>query len=220
MPKRQRICIVGAGGFAREVAWLIREISRETDRFELVGHVVSDLSKLCDHDSREAVLGDYDWLERELDSVDALACGIGTPSSRLRVATELEARFPNLAWPVLAHPTATFDRASTDLARGTIVCAGVVGTVNLALEPFAMVNLCCTLGHEARIGAGSVLNPSVNVSGGVNIGRGVLVGTGAQILQYVNVGDLATVGAGAVVTKDVAAGVTVVGVPAKPARSA
>jgi serine acetyltransferase len=56
----------------------------------------------------------------------------------------------------------------------------------------------------------------VNISGGVDIGRGVLVGTGAQILQYVRVGDGATVGAGAVVRSDVPAGVTVVGIPAKP----
>jgi serine acetyltransferase len=61
-----------------------------------------------------------------------------------------------------------------------------------------------------------VLNPTVNISGGVTLGRGVLVGTGAQILQYVSVGDHATVGAGAVVTKPVAESTTVVGMPAKP----
>ena len=79
-----------------------------------------------------------------------------------------------------------------------------------------MVNLACTLGHESRIGEGSVLNPTVNISGGVVLDKGVLVGTGAQILQYVQIGEGATVGAGAVVNRDVPAGVTVVGIPAKP----
>ena len=79
-----------------------------------------------------------------------------------------------------------------------------------------MVNLACTLGHESVIGSGSVLNPTVNISGGVTIGRGVLVGTGSQILQNLDIGAGATVGAGAVVSRDVAAGSTVVGIPAKP----
>jgi serine acetyltransferase len=36
------------------------------------------------------------------------------------------------------------------------------------------------------------------------------------VLQYLRIGAGATVGAGAVVVKDVAAGSTVVGIPAKP----
>jgi acetyltransferase-like isoleucine patch superfamily enzyme len=101
------------------------------------------------------------------------------------------------------------------IGEGAIICAGSIATVNVRFEPFCMVNLTCTIGHEAVIGRGSVLNPTVNISGGVELGSGVLVGTGAQILQYVKVGDGATIGAGAVVTKDVYAGTTVVGIPAK-----
>ena len=65
-----------------------------------------------------------------------------------------------------------------------------------------MVNISCTIGHEAVIGRGCVLNPTANISGGVELGSGVLVGTGAQILQYLSIGDNAQVGAGAVVTKN------------------
>ena len=45
---------------------------------------------------------------------------------------------------------------------------------------------------------------------------GVVVGSGAQILGPITVGDGARVGANAVVTKDVAPGATVIGIPAKP----
>lgn len=50
----------------------------------------------------------------------------------------------------------------------------------------------------------------------VKIGRNVWIGSHAVILPGVTIGDGAIVGAGAVVTRDVAAGTVVVGVPAVP----
>lgn len=49
----------------------------------------------------------------------------------------------------------------------------------------------------------------------VRIGRNVWIGAGALILPGVTIGDDALIGAGSVVTKDVAAGQTVVGNPAR-----
>jgi sugar O-acyltransferase (sialic acid O-acetyltransferase NeuD family) len=212
----KRLCIIGAGGFAREVAWLVGDINRDTPTYEFLGYVVSNLSALREHDSRDQVLGDFRWLEENRSGVDALAMGIGAPAAKNGISAELESKFPHLQWPALVHPSARFDRDSTELGRGAIICAGVIGTVNVIFEPFAMVNLACTIGHEARIGRAAVLNPTVNISGGVVLEEEVLVGTGAQILQYVRVGARAIVGAGAVVNKEVMPGETVVGIPAKP----
>jgi maltose O-acetyltransferase len=53
----------------------------------------------------------------------------------------------------------------------------------------------------------------------IRIGRNVWIGGGALILPGVTIGDDAVVGAGSVVTRDVAAGQTVVGNPARPRSS-
>ena len=50
----------------------------------------------------------------------------------------------------------------------------------------------------------------------VTIGRNVWIGGGALILPGVTIGDDAVIGAGSVVTRDVAAGATVAGNPARP----
>ncbi len=213
---KTKIVVIGAGGMAREVRWLIREINTVAEEWEFAGYVVSDLKAVGEKDSKPEIVGNYEWLEKNGSKVDAVAIGIGKPAARLKVAKELKSLMPGLEYPALIHPSAILDRASARIEEGVLVCAGVVATVNIALKAFALLNFGCTLGHEAIVGRGSVVNPGANISGGVVLGDGVLVGTGAQVLQYVEVGDGATVGAGAVVTKNVQAGTTVVGMPAKP----
>lgn len=215
----KKLVIVGAGGFAREVRWLAQEITAArgpAEGYDFLGYVVSDTAKAGPHDSRDETLGDLGWLTSHRREWDVLALGIGNPAPRLKVARELEEFVDPETWPALVHPTVKMDVASCRISHGVLLCAGIIGTVNLVFEPFAMVNLSCTIGHESVIGRGACLNPTVNISGGVTIGAGVLVGTGAQVLQYLEVGEGATVGAGAVVSKPVAPGTTVVGIPAKP----
>jgi bifunctional UDP-N-acetylglucosamine pyrophosphorylase/glucosamine-1-phosphate N-acetyltransferase len=74
-----------------------------------------------------------------------------------------------------------------------------------------------TVGRRANIGAGTI---TCNFDGVLKhptvIGEGALIGSDTMLVAPVTVGAGAKTGAGAVVTEDVAAGATVVGVPARP----
>jgi serine O-acetyltransferase len=75
-----------------------------------------------------------------------------------------------------------------------------------------------TLYHGVTLGG---ISPSVDSASQVNVKRhptlldGAIVGSGAQILGPITVGKEARVGSNAVVTKDIPAGMTAVGIPAR-----
>ena len=216
---KKKLVIIGAGGFAREVRWLAEDVSKSNknnDYYDFAGYVVSDLNITGENDSVSDILGNFQWLSDNRNSFDCLAIGIGSPVARNEIATDLERTFGSEYWPSLIHPSAQFDRKKCTVSRGVLICANVVATVNVSFKEFSIINLSCTIGHEAVIGRSTTLNPTVNISGGVTLGENVLVGTGAQVLQYMDVGSNSTIGAGAVVTKPVVSGTTVVGIPAKP----
>jgi acetyltransferase-like isoleucine patch superfamily enzyme len=72
------------------------------------------------------------------------------------------------------------------------------------------------VGHDAVVGAGCELATGCIIGGYAEIGDAAKIGLNAVVLPYRKVGEGATVGAGSVVTKDVPAGETWCGNPARP----
>ena len=72
---------------------------------------------------------------------------------------------------------------------------------------------------DSAIGPNCMIFQQVTLSGPVTLGGHVDIGAGAKILGPVSVGNDVRIGANAVVTKDIAPGLTVVGIPARVVKS-
>jgi acetyltransferase-like isoleucine patch superfamily enzyme len=79
----------------------------------------------------------------------------------------------------------------------------------------AQVGNHATIGHGARVGPDAIVCPHVTLGGSSSVGRKVFVGIGAVIRPGVTVGPRAVIGQCANVTRDVPAGETWYGNPAR-----
>jgi sugar O-acyltransferase (sialic acid O-acetyltransferase NeuD family) len=105
--------------------------------------------------------------------------------------------------------------SSASLGAGCIVQRGVKIMPDVKIGALCKMNVNVTVHHDCRIGDFCTLAPGAQLLGFVEVEEEVFVGAGAVVLPRLRLGKGAVIGAGAVVTVDVAAGTTVVGVPAK-----
>lgn len=208
-----KLVLLGGGGHASDVLGLLE-----------------DLNRLLGKSLPEIAIGDDYWENRSrfenrnvklIHGIDnAISWGshfiatAGYPSPR-RLIAERAIQAGLHAFEAIVHPTANLNLERVRIKEGSIMLG------MCSVSPLATIGEHCyishgtLIGHDTVIGDFSTLMPGVSISGDVRIGTGVLVGAGAIVLEKLTVGDNARIGAGAVVTKDVKAGTTVTGIPAK-----
>jgi len=205
---RIRVVIFGAGGYARELADLIR-LPRLAESFEIMGFIERDASRAGESLNDLPILGGLDSVDSSWGAV------IGAGDTAPRRNQILELRSSGLSPVTLVHPSADVS-AYAQLGGGCVLAAHTVVSSNAELGEHALVNYGATVGHDVTCGDNCVIGPGAHVSGWCVIGDDCYLGAGAVVLPRVTIGDSSVVGAGAVVTRDVAPGETVVGIPAKP----
>lgn len=207
--------VIGAGGFGRETAWLVERINDMQAEWNLRGFIDDNEAIHGKLEGSYTVLGGCGYLE-ELKEDYWVVCAVGNAKIRKAIIKKIE-RYPKIHFATLVDPDVRISNR-VDIQEGTIICAGNIITVDVEIGRHNIINLGCTIGHDAILKDYVTLYPSVNISGMVSIGEAAEIGTGTQIIQGKNIGYHSIIGAGAVVVKDMPDNVTAVGSPAKIIR--
>jgi sugar O-acyltransferase (sialic acid O-acetyltransferase NeuD family) len=204
--------IYGAGGCGRGILPLVREqLAGQPDELVFVDDGAAG-SAINGH----RVLGFDEFASLEGERHIALAVA----DSRLRSTLADKCRTAGVKFfSVWAANAVRMD--SVEIGEGALISPFVTLTSNIRIGAHFQANLYSYVEHDCVIGDFVTFAPRVACNGNVHIGDHAYIGTGAVIRQGrsgapLRIGEGAVVGMGAVVTKDVAPGTTVIGVPARP----
>ena len=207
----ENILIIGAGGFGREVEWLINRINNSNNnQWNLIGYVDDNIQKGTAITKLKVVYNTDELLK--LEEKTNVVIAIGNAKVRKLIYNKIKEN-KNLSFPNLVDPSAII--GEVDMGIGNIICAGTIATVNIKINNFNIINLDCTIGHDDVLTDFITVYPSVNISGNTTINEVVEIGTGTQIIQGKNICSNVIIGAGAVVVKDIEEEGTYIGIPVK-----
>ena len=207
--------IIGAGGFGREVAWLIERINEIEPTWNLKGFIDDNTAIHGSLQDDYSVIGGCDDLMNITQEV-WVVCAVGSAKIRKKIIEKLK-NYANVKFATLIDPS-VMRSERVDIGEGSIICAGTIITVDISIGSHVIINLDCTIGHDDIIHDFVTIYPSVNVSGNVVVGECAELGTGMQIIQGKSIGRESIIGAGAVVIRDIPEKCTAVGSPAKPIK--
>lgn len=204
--------ILGAGGFGREVAWLVGRINEVKPYWNLKGFLDDNKEITGTLQAGYPVIGNLEFLVGQSGEV-WVVCAVGCAKTRKNIIDKVK-RLRKVKFATLLDPGVLYSKEMR-IGEGSIVCAGTIITVDVCIGDHVIINLDCTIGHDVRINDFVTVYPGVNISGGVVVGECAELGTGTQIVQGKGICAGSIVGAGAVVVKDIVEEGTYVGVPAR-----
>lgn len=199
------LAVYGAGGAGRGIVPLVRMQAEADDSVCFIddGQGGAQINGLPAYSFSDFL---------ELPGPKSVAIAIANPELRARIATKcIDA---GLAFfQVRAGDVVEMDEV--EIGEGAILSPSVILTSNIRIGKHFHANLQSYVEHDCVIGDFVTFAPTVRCNGNVTIGDHAYIGCNAVIKQGLTIGAGAVIGMGAVVTKDVPAGETWVGNPAK-----
>jgi sugar O-acyltransferase (sialic acid O-acetyltransferase NeuD family) len=206
-----RLLIVGAGGFGREMFAAAREAVGYGTAFEIKGFLDAKPTALDGFAGYPPIVGSPDTYEP--GKYDVFVTALGSVASRRRCAEALEAR--GAEFVSVVHRTATIG-PNVVIGAGSFIAPHVSLTADVSVGRHVSVFHSSSIGHDSRLGDFSHVYAQCSIGGSVVLGEGAIVYPGSVVAPRRKVGAAAVVGAGSAVFVDVDPGVTVLGNPARP----
>ena len=194
---KKKICIVGAGGSAKDVLCIVAD--------SIAGTNVKLKDAAC------FMVDDAYYNETSINGIDVISqsdfepskydvvVAIGDPHVRKDKVSRMPAE---TTYTSVIHPSVIISQW-VEIGEGAIIAAGTILTCNIKIGKHVHLNLNSTITHDCEMGDFFTTAPGVNISGNCKFGNCVNMGTNAATRQRIEICDDVTIGMGGVVVKNI-----------------
>lgn len=207
---KNRLFIIGAGGFGREIFTYIMRDGME--HYEFAGFIDDNPNAFKNHPSYGAVAGGVsDFSFREGDVVIIAIADI-TIKRNIVAQLKNKVEFCSYIDKNIDIPE------NSKIGDGVILCPGVRIGPDSVIGDFVSINVNSVIGHDAQIGNYCSIMPNVDIGGGAKLEQGVYMGTKATVAPLVSICEGSFLGVGSINIKDTKEAGIYFGNPARRTR--
>ena len=206
------VILLAASGLAREALAVLKRAGEDS----VVGYLDDDAALHGRMIDGVPVLGGIDDAFRYPGARFLLCAGQGAVRDRIHGRLHRQGLTDDDFTTVIDPSVHVPDTCTVGV--GSILLAGVVLTTSVTIGRHVVVMPNVTLTHDDTIEPFATLCAGVTLGGGVVVGEHAYLGMNSSVRQNLIIGNGSTLGMGAVLTKNLPADETWVGLPARPIR--
>lgn len=207
---KESCVIVGAGTYGQVYAAYLKE------QYDVLGFLDDDATLVGTLVDSFPVLGNTNYLEKNLDKNIAIFVPIGNNPIRVKILENVRK---------LGYDTPNFIHNDTQIHESVRIGRAVYILPSTSIMPFTeigddtMISMGVNIAHHVTIEPGCFFSQGSNIGASIHLKKQAYCGIASTIMTGVKeIGESSLIGAGAVVTKDLPSNCTAVGIPAKPIK--
>ena len=204
------LIIVGAGGFGRDLYYIITESIGYNKKFKILGYIDDDLDAMNGFSDYPKLIGKIS--SHEILKNQIFICSIADMKHKVKIVESLLVK--GAIFTNIIHSTARI-AISSKIGIGSIIGPLVSIGADSRIQNFCILQTGVIIGHDAIVGEYSRIDNYSILVAGVVLEKFCTIHSNSVINVNVKINEKAIVGACSFVIKNVESGITVFGNPAR-----
>lgn len=197
----ERIVIIGASGFGKEVKMILNAINDKSKEWDFKGFYDDGIEQGTAIIEGFNCLGTIDNLVENTKQATSVVFGIADRDVVIKIQNKL-IKSKHFNFPNIIHPSVEIT-SGVKFGKGNVMAFGSAISCDVSIGDFNFFNSFVALGHDAVIENFNCFMPRVQVSGGVVIKEFNFFGMNSSIVQNKTIGNRNVINAYTLLTKSI-----------------
>ena len=206
----KHLIIIGGGGMGKEIFYTAQHSIGYGVDFDIKGFLDDNIHSLDGFHGYPPVLNTIHGYQPEPD--DVFTCSIGDVHTKRKLCELIASK--GVKFQTLIHKDCQL-RENVIIGKGTIIDSFAIIGSDAVIGDNCLIQAYSVIAHDCYVGNYSSIDVRALMVGGVKVGNRVTIHTNAVVSHKVVLEDDSTVAAMSFVIRNVKAGTTVMGNPAK-----